>query len=111
MIDWNRVRDLHDEIGADAFEEVLSLFCEEVQDGLEKLQSAEDPTAQAAAFHFLKGAALNLGITDMARHCAEGEARNAGGIMDDAALTSVLASFPQHMVELQQTWQNRVQST
>lgn len=109
MIDWARVRELHEEIGADAFEEVLDLFCEEVAEGLVTLEAAATPSDQAAAFHFLKGAALNLGIDDMAGQCAQGEATNASGALDAACSAEVLAGFPARMKALQNGWRAAVQ--
>ncbi|MCC5992898.1 MAG: Hpt domain-containing protein [Rhodobacteraceae bacterium] len=110
MIDWARVRELYEEIGADAFEEVLDLFCEEVAEGLISLEAATTPADQSAAFHFLKGAALNLGIDDISRQCAQGEATNATGTLDAAACADVLAGFPLRMDALQDGWRAAVQA-
>lgn len=108
MIDWTRVRELHEEIGAEVFEEVLDLFCEEVAEGLSALKAATTPTDQAAAFHFLKGVALNLGIEGMARQCSQGEATNATGALDADSCAGVLAEFPSQMRMLQDGWRSAV---
>ena len=66
MIDWTRVTELHREVGAEDFEEVVSLFVEEVEMALDAL----DPlTPSPEHLHFLKGSALNLGFTALAQQC------------------------------------------
>lgn len=68
MIDWTRVKDLHEEVGSRDFEEVVTLFIDEVEtalDGLDRAPSRED-------LHFLKGSALNLGFTALAEACRDG---------------------------------------
>lgn len=78
MIDWARVAELRDEIGAEDFDEVLALFLSEVESavgGLETLSGA----AVEEQMHFLKGASLNLGFTELAGLCAHGEAEAAAG--------------------------------
>jgi hypothetical protein len=67
MIDWTCVSDLREEVGDEDFQEVISLFVEEVESALAGL----DPAAPASEdLHFLKGSALNLGFTALARRCA-----------------------------------------
>ena len=41
MIDWARVRELKDEVGADAFDEVVELFLEEVEEVIVRLQGGD----------------------------------------------------------------------
>ena len=80
MIDWDRVRELREEIGSDAFEEVLDLFLEEVESALAALRTAHDAESLEAQLHFLKGSALNLGFSALAGLCEENErkTRTAG---------------------------------
>lgn len=78
MIDWTRVSELRDEIGADDFIEVVEIFLEEVDAAIGVL--GEDPTSTVEAqLHFLKGSALNLGFNDFASICQSGESRAAAG--------------------------------
>ena len=78
MIDWAQVDELRGEMG-DAFAELVDAFLEEADEGMGRLDPQAPPAAQAAALHFLKGAALNLGFRQFARICAQGEeAANAG---------------------------------
>ena len=79
MIDWDRVKELRDEIGAEDFDEVVGLFLEEADECLARLSPAMGAKAVAAELHFLKGAALNLGFAALSGLCHEGERRaNAG---------------------------------
>lgn len=73
MIDWNRVRQLQDEIGKDEFAEVVMLFLEEADDVLAKMQPNNPPAVWADNCHFLKGAALNLGFQTLAALCQSAE--------------------------------------
>ena len=76
MVNWDRISELTEEVGEDDLAEVLLLFCEEVEDVLEKL-----PTANADTFpahlHFLKGSALNIGLDEVSRICEMQERRVA----------------------------------
>ena len=80
MIDWARVAELRDEIGAEDFEEVAELFLMEVEDTLSRLESAVgDAVQMQELMHFLKGSALNLGFSDVSALCSLGEADAAHG--------------------------------
>lgn len=68
MIDWTRVKDLHEEVGSRDFEEVVTLFIDEVETALGRLDG--DPTRED--LHFLKGSALNLGFAALAQACRDG---------------------------------------
>ncbi|KPQ20286.1 MAG: hypothetical protein HLUCCA24_02315 [Rhodobacteraceae bacterium HLUCCA24] len=67
MIDWTRVTELHREVGSEDFEEVVTLFIEEVEAALEALGPS---TPSPEQLHFLRGGALNLGFTALAQQCA-----------------------------------------
>jgi len=69
MIDWDRVRELRQEIGLEAFEEVIDLFLEEVEAGLEAIQDDMSTVERAERLHFLAGCALNLGFIVFAELC------------------------------------------
>ncbi|MGP9790523.1 Hpt domain-containing protein [Roseinatronobacter sp. NSM] len=104
MIDWKRVRELYDEIGEEAFEEVLSLFVEEVDEALVRLQAAQTPATRMAEFHFLKGAALNLGLQEMATCCGQAEAAANDGMPTDTDREIVLSDFPTAIALLRDGW-------
>ena len=74
MIDWARVEDLVDEVGAEDFGEIVDLFLKEVETAVTKLEAADDnPVLLEEHMHFLKGAALNLGFDALAQACQKGE--------------------------------------
>ena len=79
MIDWDRVEELRDEVGAEDFDEIALLFLQEVDEVSARLASAPEPATLQADLHFLKGSALNLGFARLARLCAEGERLAAEG--------------------------------
>lgn len=80
MIDWTRVSDLREEIGAEDFAEVVEIFLEEVEAAMENL--GDDHAGLEAKLHFLKGSALNLGFADFSDLCGAGENRAADGATD-----------------------------
>lgn len=79
MIDWGRVADLRSEIGDDGFDEVIDLFLEETDEVAAGLTALKDADEIERALHFLKGSALNLGFSDLAALCQEGERMAAAG--------------------------------
>ena len=85
MIDWARVNDLRSEIGEDDFLEVVAMFLEEADEAVGRLTSPPDLLQVESQLHFLKGAALSLGLTDLAALCQAGERTAAlgnAGIVD-----------------------------
>ncbi|WP_138466296.1 Hpt domain-containing protein [Poseidonocella sp. HB161398] len=89
MLDWARIEELRDEVGAEDFAEVVELFLEEAGETLGRLGPA---TAGVAELHFLKGAALNLGFAEFAQLCREAElAARQGSPPDLAALEDSFA--------------------
>jgi HPt (histidine-containing phosphotransfer) domain-containing protein len=93
MIDWERVHDLRQEVGAREFEEVVDLFLEEVDEVMARLRRAPDPATFEEDLHFLKGSAMNLGFTELVRLCQAGESAAAAGRADTVDLGPVLASY------------------
>lgn len=73
MIDTDRIDELRDEIGAEDLAEVVGMFVAEMRDELSALEhrSSDD---MAAGLHALKGAAANLGLSELADLCRQGEA-------------------------------------
>jgi HPt (histidine-containing phosphotransfer) domain-containing protein len=79
MIDWKRVEELRDEIGADGFVEVADMFLDEAEEAVSALLAGLPNDKVEGQLHFLKGSALNLGLTDLAAICSDGERRAAAG--------------------------------
>ncbi len=92
LIEWPRVWELRDEIGEQEFGEVVSLFLEETETMVDALVSAK-PDALEGELHALKGAALNLGFSELAQLCATGEQLAKQGRAEDVALSPVLSCF------------------
>lgn len=69
-IDWDRVLELREEVGEDAFAEVLEMSVEEIDEVFDRLDAG---AAEAGDLHFLKGAALNLGMAEFSAACRDGE--------------------------------------
>jgi HPt (histidine-containing phosphotransfer) domain-containing protein len=79
MIDWARVTELRDEIGADSFDEVAEMFLEEADEAVARLDASGGAKALEADLHSLKGSALNLGFRHLSTLCQSGERQAAGG--------------------------------
>lgn len=90
MIDWARVAELRDEIGAEDFAEVVLLFLEEADEVVARLPGCTDAASLESALHFLKGSALNLGFQTLAQLCQDGERLAAAGnpAIDRAAVAA-----------------------
>jgi HPt (histidine-containing phosphotransfer) domain-containing protein len=99
VINWERVEELRDEIGADGFTEVVALFLEEADEAVARLaEGARDRLAED--LHFLKGSALNLGLAQLAELCQQGEraaARGEAGVVD---VTEVRQTYAQSRAAL-----------
>lgn len=90
MIDWNRVSELADEIGAENLGEVVELFLDEAEHALTRL----GPVATLEAdLHFLKGSASNLGFDGFRAVCAEGESMAAAGRPDEVGIGRIVAVY------------------
>lgn len=93
MIDWTRVSDLRSEIGDDDFLEVVDLFLEEADEVVAVLAGPPDPPQVEGRLHFLKGSALNLGLTDLAALCQAGERSAATGNATSVDLPQVVSVY------------------
>ncbi|AXI44638.1 histidine kinase [Sulfitobacter sp. SK012] len=93
MIDWNRITNLIDEIGAEDFDEVVELFIEEVDEVIARLHSTADIVTLEADMHLLKGCALNLGFSTFAQKCQNGETMAASGKSEDVDIIDVLECY------------------
>lgn len=82
MIDWARVNELRDEIGADSFDEVAVMFLEEADEAIARLDAAKGAKSLESDLHFLKGSALNLGFQRLADLCQIGERLAAAGSIE-----------------------------
>ncbi len=74
MLNVARIAELKDEVGEEDFLEVVSLFCEEMEDVLTGLADTA-LTDLPEKLHFLKGSALNIGLDQVGQLCAGEETR------------------------------------
>lgn len=79
MVDWKQVNDLRAEIGEEDFGEILAAFLEETDAMIAALGRAESAAEMASILHFLKGSALNIGLSSFAEACRQAEADLASG--------------------------------
>lgn len=93
MIDWDRVRELKEEIGEEDFAEVAQMFICEVEEVIDRLRQSPDPGQFEADLHFLKSSALNLGFSELAVKCQDGERLAASGGADEVALMPIFACY------------------
>ncbi|MDE4134381.1 Hpt domain-containing protein [Phaeobacter sp. QD34_3] len=94
MINWPRVKELREEVGAEDFDEVVELFLEEVEGVISKLRT-NDRSALEQDLHFLKGSAMNLGFDDFSSLCMTGERQSAEGAAASVDLAAVVTSYEQ----------------
>ena len=93
MIDWSRVLELRDEIGADGFSEVVALFLDEVEEAIDLLRDQPCPADLEQKLHFLKGSAVSLGFSEFSELCGDGEVAARTGSPADVDVSAVIASF------------------
>lgn len=91
MIDWAQVKQLEEDVGSEDLAEVVTLFLSEVDEAVAALQSLPKDSAPkvAAALHFLKGSAFNLGFQEFGEYCACGETQAHGGDTDAVSFETV----------------------
>ena len=99
MIDWTRVSQLRDEIGAEDFGEVVEIFLEEVEEEIAHLRAGPSPDTLEAKLHFLKGSALNLGFDDFSGLCKAGEIAAARGEGSEIDLGQIVESYSNSKTE------------
>ncbi|WP_170396836.1 Hpt domain-containing protein [Ruegeria arenilitoris] len=93
MIDWSRVRQLRDEVGASEFEEVVQIFLDEVQETIDRLYQDTDRAEFEQNMHFLKGSALSLGFDRFFKLCQDAERNAAAGKASDVDLPAILTVY------------------
>lgn len=91
MIDWAQVKQLEEDVGSEDLADVVTLFLSEVDEAVEALQSLPKDAAPevAAALHFLKGSAFNLGFQEFGDYCATGETQAHGGDTESVSFQTV----------------------
>jgi HPt (histidine-containing phosphotransfer) domain-containing protein len=93
MIDWARLNELRSEIGEDDLTEVVSMFLEEADEVVARIATLTTDAELESQLHFLKGSALNLGLSDLASLCQDGERAAAQGLGTGVDLGRIAASY------------------
>lgn len=94
VIDEHRLKELADDFGEEDLAEVVEAFLAEATeavDSLSDLVSSAPSDERVGQFHFLAGAALNLGAARFARLCKELE--KANGPFEAAAFAEFRAEY------------------
>jgi HPt (histidine-containing phosphotransfer) domain-containing protein len=99
VIDWERITQLRNEIGAEDFGEVIEIFLEEVEAAISGLKEDAQPVTLESRLHFLKGSALNLGFADFAAACHAGEKHAAAKDFDQIKLSEILTIYDRSRAE------------
>lgn len=108
MINWNQVKQLEKDVGAEDLAEVVTLFLSEVDEAVEGLDEVSKGTSKeiADALHFLKWSASNLGFQSFGNYCSAGETQAHVGDTSQISVSQVeslyAASKAQFRAELQQ---------
>lgn len=104
MIDWTRMNELRDDVGADAMAELMALFVQEMDDAVAALRANAPPQSVAADLHFLRGAAANIGLVDVVAQCEAGEATaRAGTPLPDGTIERLRTAYAAARDELVRT--------
>lgn len=98
MIQWVRVNELRDEVGAEDFDEVVDLFLEEVEEAIQDLSPDSTANQMEQHLHFLKGSALNLGFRTFSDLCQDGERKSAKGETGTIDITAIIDGFEQSKI-------------
>ena len=92
MIDWQRVNELRGEVGEEDFGEILDMFFDEVAEVLGALGNG-DAEATKRDLHFLKGSAMNIGLSEVSSLCRDCETSLAENPGEDVDLGAISRAF------------------
>ena len=95
MIDWEQIKQLEEDVGAEDLAEVIVIFLEEVDEAVDKLRNQEalPPDELGPAMHFLKGSAYNLGFKGFGDYCSDGERLANDGKDEEVDLAKVVSLY------------------
>lgn len=108
MIDWIRIAELHEDFGAEDFNDIVAAFLEEADDALARLLDADTSAELQAEFHFMKGAALNLGFDEIAAICSSGEQAAAECRPADTQRAQLQQTLPRTIATFKTEWRSRL---
>lgn len=99
MIDWDRVSELKAEVGEEDFAEVLEMFIEEVEEALMGL-GKPDAHLIREGLHFVKGSALNIGLSELSEMCREAESSMKNGLSQQVDFEAIHRAFSASITDL-----------
>lgn len=67
MLNWKRVSELRDDVGADDFDKIIVLFLEEVDGIIDWFCNGQGFEELDEHLYFFKGSALNIGFSNLYR--------------------------------------------
>ncbi|MDK3071761.1 Hpt domain-containing protein [Sedimentitalea sp. JM2-8] len=108
MIEWSRVNELREEVGAEDFNEVVELFLEEVEGVIDRLRTDPDRSQLEDDMHFLKGSALSLGFSAFSKLCQTGEKLSSDGLSESVDVAEVIRCFEQSKTVFQSELQENL---
>ncbi len=111
MIDWQQVRQLQQDVGKGEMAEVVELFLSEVDEAIEALRYNYSTMAapdKSAAFHFLKGCALNLGFNAFGAQCDQGEEITKSGKELDFDITNLVDIYTRSKQQFTQEYKKEL---
>jgi len=98
VINWVRIEELKDDIGAEDISDIVDLFLDEVEEVIERLRDGRQMASIEQDLHFLKGSALNLGFDRMGALCSKGEKQAAIG-KADVPINQIIAVYDSSKIE------------
>jgi HPt (histidine-containing phosphotransfer) domain-containing protein len=93
VIDWDRLKELREEVGPEDFDEVVDLFLDEVEGVMDRLRESPDLATLEEDLHFLKGSALSLGFRQFSALCQAGETNALLGNASQIDLPEILSCY------------------
>ena len=72
---------------------MICLFVDEADAEIAGFKASQDVDALENRLHFLKGSALNLGFSDLARICQKAESAAAWGATDDIDIGAIISCY------------------
>ena len=101
LVNRKRLGELKEEIGHDEFGEVIEIFVEECDSAAAQLAEGVGEEV-GPVLHFLRGAAMNLGLDALAAACLEGEraaGRGESGRVDGPAIAALYDASRKALLE------------
>lgn len=93
VIDWERVRNLREEVGSDSFHDVVAVFLDEVEEVITRFRAGIDTNRIEADLHFLKGGTMILGFVELGAKCDAGERLASAGRSDEVDLSEIVEVY------------------